>query len=99
MWVNSGSGNDLLPDGTKPLPESVLTYHQSVMWQWSESNFTQVTITNLPITYVSRLHFLKFLSQLPGAIELKKGLNSKYNAVLSQYTPFPAVLHGTQNTP
>ena len=26
--VNTGSGNDWLPDGTKPLPESMLTYHQ-----------------------------------------------------------------------
>ena len=29
IWVNNGSGNDLLPDGTKPLPVSILTYHQS----------------------------------------------------------------------
>ena len=28
MWVNIGSGNDLLPNGTKPLPEPMLTYHQ-----------------------------------------------------------------------
>ena len=27
-WVNTGSGNGLLPDGTKPLPEQVLIYHQ-----------------------------------------------------------------------
>ena len=27
-WVNIGSGNGLLPDGTKPLPEPMLTYHQ-----------------------------------------------------------------------
>ena len=26
--VNIGSGNGLLPDGTKPLPESMLTYHK-----------------------------------------------------------------------
>ena len=26
--VNIGSGNGLLPDGTKPLPEQMLTYHQ-----------------------------------------------------------------------
>ena len=26
--VNIGSGKDLLPDETKLLPESVLTYHQ-----------------------------------------------------------------------
>ena len=25
IWVNIGSGNDLLPDGTKPLPEPIVT--------------------------------------------------------------------------
>ena len=28
VWVNIGSGNGLLPDGIKPLPEPMLTYHQ-----------------------------------------------------------------------
>ena len=28
IYVNTGSCNGLLPDGTKPLPEPVLTYHQ-----------------------------------------------------------------------
>ena len=28
IWVNIGSGNGLLPDGTKPLPEPMLIYHQ-----------------------------------------------------------------------
>ena len=27
-WVNIGSANGLLPDGTKPLPEPMLTYRQ-----------------------------------------------------------------------
>ena len=27
IWVNIGSGNGLLPDGTKPLPEPMLTYY------------------------------------------------------------------------
>ena len=27
IWVNIGSGNGLLPDGTKPLPEPVFTDH------------------------------------------------------------------------
>ena len=27
IWVNIGSGNGLLPDGTKPLPEPMLTDH------------------------------------------------------------------------
>ena len=28
ILINTGSGNDLFPDGTKPLPESMLTYYQ-----------------------------------------------------------------------
>ena len=28
IWVNTGSGNGLLPDGIKPLPEPMLTNHQ-----------------------------------------------------------------------
>ena len=28
IWVNIGSGNGLLPDGTEPLPDPMLTYHQ-----------------------------------------------------------------------
>ena len=28
IWVNIGSGNGLLPNGTKPLPEPSLTCHQ-----------------------------------------------------------------------
>ena len=27
IWVNICSGNGLLPNGTKPFPESILTYH------------------------------------------------------------------------
>ena len=35
IWVNIGSGNGLLPDGTKPLPDPVLIDHQ-----WSLAAFT-----------------------------------------------------------
>ena len=28
IWVNIGSGNGLVPNDTKPLPEAMLTYHQ-----------------------------------------------------------------------
>ena len=34
IWVNIGSGNGMLPDGTKPLPEPMLTDHQ-----WSQLTF------------------------------------------------------------
>ena len=26
-WLNIGTGNELMPDGTKPLPETMLTSH------------------------------------------------------------------------
>ena len=55
ICINIGSGNGLLPDGTKPLPEPMLTYHQ-----WGP-----VTITwgQFPVT-------IKFHSYLPGDNEL-----------------------------
>ena len=28
IWVSIGSDNDLLPDDTKPLPESMMPFHQ-----------------------------------------------------------------------
>ena len=31
IWVNIGSDNGLLPDGTKPVPEPVLIYHEIVL--------------------------------------------------------------------
>ena len=44
IMVNIGSGNGLLPDGTKPLPEPMLTYHLSeVQWQSPEGNLTRDT--------------------------------------------------------
>ena len=38
ICVNIGSGNGLLPDGTKPLPELVLTYHLQgpVVFIWGQ---------------------------------------------------------------
>ena len=38
IWVNIGSGNGLLPDGTKPLPEPMLTHRwwRSVASPWEQ---------------------------------------------------------------
>ena len=38
IWVNTGSGNGLLPNSTKPLPELLLTYHQrcSLAFNWRQ---------------------------------------------------------------
>ena len=36
IWVNFGSGNGLLPDGTKPLPEPMLTFRHFHLRAMSE---------------------------------------------------------------
>ena len=38
-WVNIGAGNGLLPDGTKPLPEPMLIYHQMVSVAYAKEQF------------------------------------------------------------
>ena len=66
IWVNIGSGNGLLPDGTKPLPEPMLTDYQ-----WSPVTFileTQPSITQICL----KITCLKFHSNFPGANELIK---------------------------
>ena len=64
VWVNIGSGNGLLPDGTKPLPEPMLTYHQLgrvafTWWQYSLEMLTvSLTKRGLKITHLkSQPHF------------------------------------------
>ena len=66
IWVNIGLGNGLLPDGTKPLPEPMLTYHQKGPF---EDNFTSDTSA---INHWNKLenYFTKFHWNLPGVNEL-----------------------------
>ena len=60
IWVNIGSGNGLLPDGTKPLPKPVLTYHQwgSVAFTWKQ--FYRKCSRNQSIKWVWKLHFWNY---------------------------------------
>ena len=64
IWVNIGSGNGLLPDGTKPLPEPMLTDHQWSQLTFILGQFHKRCLNCLKITY------LKFHSNFPGANEL-----------------------------
>ena len=43
IWVNIGSGNGLLSNGTKPLPEPVLTCHQQGPLTFIWGNFAKDT--------------------------------------------------------
>ena len=69
ILVNTGSGNGLLPDGTKPLLEPMLTYHQygpeTFIWGISQS-IPQLSTTGITL----KIPYLKFHSNLPGADEL-----------------------------
>ena len=71
IWVNIGSGNGLLPDGTKPLPEPMLTDPQwnpvtFILWQ-----FHKRCLNHQSLKSVWKLHVLKFHSNFPGANELR----------------------------
>ena len=70
IWVNLGSDNGLLPDGTKPLPEPMLTDDQ-----WSphdihiraiSQEMPQPSITEICL----KITYLNFHSDFPGASEL-----------------------------
>ena len=52
IWVNIGSGNGLLPDGTKPLPEPVLTDHQ---WSPSDIHIREIS-REMPQTSIIKIH-------------------------------------------
>ena len=68
IWVNIGSGNGLLPDGTKPLPEPMLTYQQSfVAFIWQQF-YVKHLVSIHEIS--SKIMFLKLQPHLPGANEL-----------------------------
>ena len=76
-WVNIGSGDGLLPDGTNPLSEPMLTDNQRspvtfILRQFYKSclNYHAVTKIHLKITYLkfhSNQHFIQIkLTHPPG---------------------------------
>ena len=78
IWVNIRSGNVLLPDGTKPLPEPMLTD-----LQWSPSDIhIRENSQEMPQPSITKIHlkitYLNFYSDFPGANELT---TDEYQAV------------------
>ena len=69
-WVNIISGNGLLPDNTKPLPELMLTDHLSndIHIRAILQEMPQPSITKIGLKITS----LNFHSNFPGANELRK---------------------------
>ena len=50
--VNSGSGNGLVPNGTKPLPEPVLTYLVTFTWWQCSLGILKISFTKFSVTYL-----------------------------------------------
>ena len=83
IWVNIGSGNVLLPDGTKPLPEPKLTDHQwspvtFILGQFHKSCLNHQSL-NLLKNYISKFH-----SNFPGANELTHWSLDKMLTILTR---------------
>ena len=74
IWANIGSSNGLLPDGTKPLPEPMLTYQyvklSDIYLRASSQEITQPSITES----IWKIKYLKFHSSFSGAIELTQAM-------------------------
>ena len=67
--VNIGSGNGLMPVGTKPLPEPMLTYHHWNPSAFSWQQFHRLLWISLTTKYL-KTTYLKILPHLPGGNEL-----------------------------
>ena len=82
IWVNIGSGNGLLPDGTKPSPEPMLTW-SSV--KSSDINIREIS-QEMPQPSTIKIHlkitYIKFHSNFPGANELNGDKTNIYNGWL-----------------
>ena len=69
IWVNIGLGNGFLPDGTKPLPEPILTYYQ-----WSRIHLRAILQEVLKISVLDmslKIADLRLKPHLLGANELR----------------------------
>ena len=70
ILVNIGSGNGLLPDGTKPLPEPMLTDHQWCPVTFIFGKFHKRCLKHQSLRSVWKLHVWKFHLNFPGVNEL-----------------------------
>ena len=84
-WVNIGSGNGLLPDSTKSLPEPMLTNHQWSPVTFISRQFHKRCLSHHSLKSIWKLHIKKFNSNFPGANEL--------NTIKLAPAPTPRVAH------
>ena len=91
ILVNIGSGNGLLPDGTTPLPEPMLTDHQWSPMTLILGQIHKRCLNHESLKSVWKLHVLKFNSNLPGANELIFVTVHNYNVNIHDGVPLITV--------
>ena len=74
IWVNIGSGNGLLPDGTKPLPEPMLTDHQWSPVTFILGKFHKRCLNHQSLKCVRKLHAQNFIQIYQGPMSWYKNL-------------------------
>ena len=77
IWVSIGSGNGLLPDGTKPLPEEMLTYHKygpvTLIWgQFHKRYLSHWPLKSVRILLILNLLFESLKGKWVKGLELYK---------------------------
>ena len=85
-WTDFGSGNSVVPDSTKPIPEPMLTYHQQGSLTWVRAAIPK-EIPRPTITKISlKITYLKFHLNLP---DLILGLNdpAEQNVMKTWHSP------------
>ena len=67
IWVNIGLCNALLPDGTKPLPEPMLTDHQLSPMTFMLGQFHKRFLNQQSLKSIKKIQILNFIqiSQRP----------------------------------
>ena len=65
IWLNIGLGNGLLPDGTKPLHEPMLTYNEGSLWHSPDDNFTSAQEINIDQMNLKIKHNFKIIATSP----------------------------------
>ena len=91
IWVNIGSGNGLLPNGTKPLPEPMLTYHKygpvTLIWEQFHKDTSAIDQQNELENYSSKIYF-----------ESPRGQWVDKRGLLRQFIPYYDLVDFVQNT-
>ena len=72
IWVNIGSANGLVPDGSKPLPEPMLNYDQKCLVASNLGQFNKASFSHQFMKISLKITNLKFHQNLPGANEFSR---------------------------